>query len=60
MQNATILAAVQDKYIALLNDLDERGRRRWAATEVQALGYSGITLVAAATRAMIDAIRSTV
>ena len=40
MQDATILAAVQNKYMALLHDLDERGRQRWAATEVQALGYA--------------------
>lgn len=37
------------KYLALANDLDERGRRRWAATEAMALGYGGITAVAVAT-----------
>lgn len=32
-----------------LDDLDERGRRRWAAVEVRALGRGGITPVALAT-----------
>ena len=33
----------------LLDDLDERGRRRWAAVEARALGHGGITAVAKAT-----------
>ena len=37
------------KYNALVGDLDERGRRRWAATEAIALGRGGIVAVAAAT-----------
>jgi len=49
MQDATIIAGVRAKYIELLDDLDERGRRRWAAVEARALGRGGITAVAAAT-----------
>ena len=37
------------KFNALVGDLDERGRRRWAATEAMALGYGGITAVSLAT-----------
>src|SRR6267142_1584805 len=49
MQDATIIEGIRDKYIELLNDLDERGRRRWAAVEARALGRGGITVVAWAT-----------
>src|SRR5258706_15829380 len=49
MQDATIIEAIEGKYIELLDDLDERGRRRWAAVEARALGRGGITTVALAT-----------
>jgi hypothetical protein len=49
MQDATIVTAIEGKYIELLNDLDERGRRRWAAVEARALGRGGIAAVALAT-----------
>jgi transposase len=49
MQDATIIKAIEGKYIELLDDLDERGRRRWAAVEARALGRGGITAVAKAT-----------
>jgi Rhodopirellula transposase DDE domain len=49
MQDATIIKAIEGKYIELLDDLDERGRRRWAAVEARALGHGGITAVALAT-----------
>jgi Rhodopirellula transposase DDE domain len=49
MQDATIIEAIEGKYIELLDDLDERGRRRWAAVEARALGHGGITAVALAT-----------
>ena len=49
MQDATIIDAIKGKYIELLDDLDERGRRRWAAVEARALGRGGITAVALAT-----------
>ena len=49
MHDASIIEAIEDKYVELLDDLDERGRRRWAAVEARALGYGGITSVALAT-----------
>src|SRR6267378_2799486 len=49
MQDATIIEGIRVKYIELLDDLDERGRRRWAAVEARALGRGGITAVALAT-----------
>ena len=49
MQGATIIEGIRVKYIELLDDLDERGRRRWAAVEARALGRGGITAVASAT-----------
>ena len=49
MQDASIVAAVRLKYADLVSDLDERGRRRWAAVEARALGRGGIAAVAAAT-----------
>jgi hypothetical protein len=49
MHDATINKAIEGKYIELLDDLDERGRRRWAAVEARALGRGGITAVALAT-----------
>jgi hypothetical protein len=49
MHDAAILETLRVKYIDLLDDLDERGRRRWAAVEARALGRGGITTVASAT-----------
>src|SRR5436309_12720940 len=49
MQDATKIKAIEGKYIELLDDLDERGRRRWAAVEARALGRGGITSVCLAT-----------
>lgn len=49
MHDATIITVLEGKYIELLDDLDERGRRRWAVVEARALGRGGITAVALAT-----------
>lgn len=49
MQDAAVIETIRVKYIELLDDLDERGRRRWAAVEARALGRGGITTVALAT-----------
>jgi transposase len=49
MHDATVIKAIEGKYIELLDDLDERGRRRWAAVEARALGRGGIAAVARAT-----------
>src|SRR2546426_1530604 len=42
------VALIRHKYVALAPLLNERTRRCWAATEAQALGYGGISLVAEA------------
>jgi transposase len=49
MPNAQTVETLRTKYLALTNDLDERGRRRWAATEAMAIGHGGIVAVATAT-----------
>ncbi len=49
MPNAQTVETIRVKYLALSNDLDERGRRRWAATEAMAIGHGGIVAVANAT-----------
>ena len=49
MPDAQVVTALRGKYSELLDDLDERGRRRWAAVEARALGRGGIAAVAAAT-----------
>src|SRR5271168_4310225 len=49
MHDATIVEGIRVKYIELLDDLDERGRRRWAAVEARCLGRGGITAIALAT-----------
>ena len=40
---------MRTKYLALRSELDERGRRRWAAVEALSIGWGGITAVAKAT-----------
>ena len=42
-------AVIREKFLALAPVMDERTRRLWAATEAQALGHGGPTLVARAT-----------
>lgn len=49
MPDATLVNGIYQKWIALIDDLDERARRRWAATEAIAIGYGGITAVSQAT-----------
>jgi transposase len=49
MPNAKTVEILRIKYLTLVNDLDERGRRRWAATEAIAIGHGGIITVATAT-----------
>lgn len=39
------LEIVRQKYMLLKDDLNERSRRHWAATEALAIGYGGITIV---------------
>lgn len=49
MQDAATIYRIVAKYVALLDDWDERGRRRWAAVEARVIGWGGVTAVAAAT-----------
>jgi transposase len=49
MPDANVVEWIRDKYTALVEDLDERGRRRWAAAEARSLGRGGIAAVAQAT-----------
>ena len=41
--------AIRIKYKILKTELDERGRRMWAAAEVKSLGHGGVVAVASAT-----------
>src|SRR5260370_35623177 len=49
MQEAPVCQWIREKCVALLRELDERGRRRWAAIEARSLGWGGVAAVAAAT-----------
>ena len=58
MADANKVELIRCKFIDLEDELDERGRRRWAATEARALGYGGVTIVALATGLSDRTIRS--
>src|SRR5262245_30974499 len=49
MRRDCMEAAIRHRFLELRPALDERGRRLWAASEVQAFPYGGISLVARAT-----------
>src|SRR5438067_131482 len=49
MQDASNAELIRRKFVALVDELDERARRRWAAVEAQAWGRGGISVVARAT-----------
>lgn len=49
MPDASVVEWIRQKYIAVFHDLDERGRRRWAAAEARSLGWGGVSAVAEAT-----------
>jgi transposase len=49
MPEATIIEGIRRKFLSLIEELDERGRRVWAATEALSLGWGGIAAVAEAT-----------
>lgn len=49
MPDANVVEWIRIKYLDLVGDLDERARRRWAATEARSLGWGGIAAVAEAT-----------
>jgi len=49
MQDAALIETLHKKYLGMLTELDERGVRRWAAIEANAIGWGGISAVARAT-----------
>lgn len=49
MADDRVIEWIERKYTDLVSELDERGRRRWAAVEARSLGHGGITAVAKAT-----------
>lgn len=49
MADTEVIEWIREKYGAVGPELDERGRRRWAAAEARSLGWGGISAVAAAT-----------
>ncbi len=49
MHDAAVIERIQQKYGALDPVMDERLRRQWAASEANALGWGGVSLVARAT-----------
>ena len=49
MPSANVIEWIREKYLAVITDLDERGRRRWSAAEARSLGWGGISAVARAT-----------
>lgn len=49
MIDEPMLNAIKRKYSLLCAELNERGRRLWAATEASALGHGGLVAVARAT-----------
>ena len=49
MADAVVIEWIRNKYVSIVSDLDERGRRRWAAAEARSLGWGGVSAVADAT-----------
>ncbi len=49
MPQIQLVEWIREKYVAIEDDLDERGRRRWAGAEARSLGWGGVTAVAEAT-----------
>lgn len=49
MPDASVVEWIRQKYLAVHRDLDERGRRRWAAAEARSLGWGGVSAVAEGT-----------
>jgi hypothetical protein len=53
-----VMDIIQEKYQALRPELDERGRRIWAAVEAYSLGYGGINAVFRASSIAVSTIRA--
>ena len=58
MPDARLVEWIRGKFRVLGPELDERARRRWAATEALSLGHGGASAVAAATGLSRNTIRS--
>lgn len=58
MPDQKVVSWVRDKFAAMMPELDERGRRRWAAMEARSLGWGGVAAVALATGISDRTIRS--
>lgn len=57
MATETVVALLKRKYEILKNELDERAKRIWAASEAISLGHGGIKLVSQATNVAESTIR---
>ena len=55
---ASMEETIRDKWQAIQRELDERGRRLWAASEAKALGHGGVACVSRATGLAENTIRS--
>jgi hypothetical protein len=49
LDKEAVVERLRRKWDAMQNHLDERGRRVWAASEAEALGDGGVTIVYEAT-----------
>ena len=49
MPDVQVVEWIREKFVAIVADLDERGRRRWAGAEARSLGWGGVAAVAEAT-----------
>ncbi|MDR1250855.1 MAG: hypothetical protein LBK62_01685 [Treponema sp.] len=49
LDKEAVVERLRRKWDAMQNHLDERGRRIWAASEAEALGHGGVTIVYEAT-----------
>ena len=49
MISPNIVDTIKIKYGALISELDEKGRRLWAATEANSIGHGGVRAVSKAT-----------
>jgi chemotaxis response regulator CheB len=45
LKKEAVVERLRRKWDTMLNHLDERGRRVWAASEAEALGHGGVTIV---------------
>ena len=58
MDKLTAINVIRGKYETLKVELDERGRRIWAAVEANVLGHGGVALVAKATGISVRTIKA--